>query len=81
MPLSLVIIVMLPQGYALYPSLTATVAGLAVVAATLLNVFHPHDVTVDDLIVHGCAVLIVVGANQLFGNALLRREGVVRLPR
>ena len=82
-PLSLAIIVMLRRGYALYPSLTATVAGLAVAAAaaTLLNVFHPYDVAVDDLIVHGCAVLIVVGANQLFGNALLRREGVVRLPR
>ena len=77
-PLSLVIVAMLRRGYALYPSLTATVAGLAVAAATatLLNVFHPYDVAIDDLITHGIAVLIVIAANRLFGNVLLRPRGV-----
>ncbi len=81
-PLSLVIIAMLRRGYALYPSLTATVAGLAVAAAaaTLLNLFHPYDVAIDDLITHGCAVAIVIAANRLCGNTLLRRRGAVRMP-
>ena len=71
-PLSLVTFAMLRRGRSLSPTLTGTIAGLAVAAAaaTLLNFFHPYDVTLDDLLVHAVAVVIVVAANQLVGSVL-----------
>ena len=78
-PLSLVTIAMLRRGFAFYPALTGSVAGLAVAAAaaTLLNFFHPYDAALDDLLVHAAAVALVIGANRIFGDALLGRRPLV----
>jgi hypothetical protein len=75
-PLSVAIFVMLRRGYSLYPSLTGGTAGLAVAAAaaTLLNFFHPYDAALDDLLVHGTAVLLVVGINRLLGGMIFDRR-------
>lgn len=72
-PLSVLMIVMLRRGFSLSPVLTSCIAGLAVAAAaaTLLNFFHPYDASLDDLVVHASAVLIVVGVNRLLGGRLL----------
>ncbi len=72
-PLSLLMLAMLRRGYSLSPALTGGTAGLAVAAAaaTLLDVFHPYDAALDDLIVHVVAVLIVVVVNRLAGGRLL----------
>ncbi len=71
LPLSLLPIVMLRQGFSLRPNLTAVVGGLACAsaAATLLNFVHPYDAAV-----HAAAVGIVVLANALFGGRILTSE-------
>ncbi|MGB6751953.1 MAG: NrsF family protein [Xanthobacteraceae bacterium] len=71
LPLSLLLIVMLRQGFSLRPNLTAVVGGLACAsaAATLLNFVHPYDAAV-----HAAAVGIVVLANALFGGRILTSE-------
>ena len=76
LPLSLLLIVMLRQGFSLRPNLTAVVGGLtcASAAATLLNFVHPYDATASDLAVHAAAVGIVVLANALFGSRILTSE-------
>ena len=79
-PLSVLIVVSLRRGYAIHPSLTGAVAGLAV-AATLLDLFHPFDARLDDLAVHALAVLIVIAANRLLGGSLLARKSGIRVAR
>ena len=76
LPLSVLIVLMLRRGYALYPSLTGAVAGLSVAAATatLLNFFHPFDAAVLDLAVHVVAVAAVVALNRYAGQRILGRQ-------
>lgn len=72
-PLSVLIIVMLRRACPLRPNLTAALGGLAAsaAAAALLVPFHPHDATATDLLIHGVAVLGVIGLNVLAGGRLL----------
>ncbi len=51
----------------LRPGLVAGLGGLAVAAASasLLWLFHPFDASVEDLVVHAAAVLLVVGICRL----------------
>ena len=55
-----------------FPGLTAAIAGLAVAAAsaTLLNLFHPFDAAVVDLLVHAFAVALVVVVSRVYGARL-----------
>jgi hypothetical protein len=72
-PLSLLIVAMLRRACPLRPNLTAGLAGLAVAgaAATLLKPFHPHEVTLSDLLVHATVVAGVIGLNALAGGRIL----------
>jgi hypothetical protein len=76
LPLSLLLIVMLRQGFSLQPNLTAIIGGLACAsaAATLLNLIHPYDAAATDLTVHAFAVAIVIVANTIYGGRLLMRK-------
>jgi hypothetical protein len=71
-PFSLLMFAMLREAFSLLPALTATVAGLAVAAAsaTLLNLFHPYDAAAVDLLVHAFAVALVVVAIRAVGRRL-----------
>jgi hypothetical protein len=73
-PLSVVLLVMLRRAYSLHPGLAAVIAGLAsaAAAATLLNLFHPYDASVTDLVVHTVAVTLVVVANRAYGGRMLQ---------
>lgn len=75
-PLSLLILAMLRRAYTLTPTLTGAVSGLAAAsaAATLLNLFHPYDAALDDLLVHAAAVLAVVAVNRAAAGLALRRR-------
>ena len=65
----------------LRPGLVAGLGGLAVAAASasLLWFFHPFDASAEDLLVHGLAVLLVVGicraAAAIAGRRRPRRTG------
>jgi len=63
---------MLREAFSLLPGLTATIAGLAVAAAsaTVLNLFHPFDAAVVDLLVHALAVALVVVVSRVYGRRL-----------
>lgn len=71
-PFSLLMFAMLREAFSLLPGLTATIAGLAVAAAsaTLLNLFHPFDAAVVDLLVHAFAVALVIVVSRFFGRRL-----------
>lgn len=71
-PFSLLIFAMLREAFSLLPGLTVTLAGLAVAAAsaTLLNLFHPFDAAIVDLLVHVVAVALVVAAARAYGRRL-----------
>ena len=74
LPLSLLLLLMLRRALPLRPGLTAGLGGLAAAAAaaTLLNLFHPFDAALSDLVVHVLAVGLVVGVNRLLGGWRLR---------
>jgi hypothetical protein len=79
-PLSILMFAMLREAFSLLPGLTATIAGLAVAAAsaTLLNLFHPFDAAAVDLLVHAVAVALVIVvsrvlARRIFGSAHFSR--------
>ena len=74
LPLSLLLMVLLRWTFPLRPNLTLALGGLAAAgaAATLLNFFHPYDASVSDLVFHAVAVVLVIGANRLFGERLFR---------
>jgi hypothetical protein len=76
LPLSLLLIVILRQGFSLRPNLTAIIGGLACAsaAASLLNLIHPYDAAATDLTVHAFAVAIVIVANTICGGRLLMRK-------
>ena len=71
-PFSLLMFAMLREAFPLLPGLTASVAGLAVAAAsaTLLNLFHPFDAAVVDLLVHAIAVALVIVVSRLIGRRI-----------
>ncbi|MEA2984047.1 MAG: hypothetical protein QOD94_301 [Alphaproteobacteria bacterium] len=71
-PFSLLMFAMLREAFSLLPGLTAAIAGLAVAAAsaTLLNLFHPFDAAVVDLLVHAFAVALVVVVSRVYGARL-----------
>jgi len=71
-PFSLLMFAMLREAFSLLPGLTVTIAGLAVAAAsaTLLNLFHPFDAAVVDLLVHALAVALVVVVSWIYGARL-----------
>ena len=73
LPLSLLLWVMLRRAHPLRPGLTAGLGGLAAAgaAATLLNLFHPYDAALSDLLVHFFAVALVVAGNRLLGGRRL----------
>lgn len=73
LPLSALLVLMLRQAYSLQPNLTAALGGLAAAAGagSLLVLFHPHDTTATDLVVHIAATLLVIGLNSLLGGRLL----------
>ena len=73
LPLVAVLILMLRRACCLAPAVTAAMAGLASAsaAAALLNFFHPYEAAVADLVVHACAVAIVVWASRALGGASL----------
>jgi hypothetical protein len=73
-PLSAAMFFMLRRGYSFAPALTGGMAGLAVAAAAacLLNLFHPYDAAVSDLLVHAGAVALVVLACRFFASLALR---------
>lgn len=75
LPLSLLLGFMLRRAHPLRPGLTAGLGGLAAAgaAATLLNLFHPFDAALSDLLVHLFAVALVVAANRLLGGMRPRR--------
>jgi len=71
-PFSLLMFAMLREAFSLLPALTATIAGLAVAAAsaTLLNLFHPFDAAIVDLLVHAFAVALVIAVIRGYGRHL-----------
>jgi hypothetical protein len=71
-PFSLLMFAMLREAFSLLPALTATIAGLAVAAAsaTLLNLFHPIDASAVDLLVHALAVALVIVVSRIVGRRL-----------
>jgi hypothetical protein len=62
-PLSALLFLMLRRACPLWPGRVAAMAGLAAAAAaaSLLTLFHPHDASAVDLIMHVLAVSTVVG--------------------
>ena len=68
-PFGLLMFAMLREAFTLLPGLNATIAGLAVAAAsaTLLNLFHPIDAAVVDLLVHALAVGLVIAVARVVG--------------
>ncbi|WP_159995063.1 NrsF family protein [Roseomonas sp. 18066] len=72
LPLSLAIGLMLRRGFSTRPGQTGLLAGLAVAAAaaTLLNFFHPFDVTAIDLLAHGVSVGLIALGGGVFGRWL-----------
>ena len=75
LPLTLLLTWLLMRAYPLRPGLTAALGGLASAgaAASLLTLIHPFDATLDDLAVHGVAVLLVIGAARWLGGRALRQ--------
>jgi hypothetical protein len=62
------------------PGLTAAIAGLAVAAAsaTLLNLFHPFDAAVVDLLVHAFAVALVIVVSRIVGARTFAKTNFAR---
>lgn len=77
-PFSALLFAMLREAYPLLPVLTATIAGLAVAAAaaTLLNLFHPFDAAVIDLVVHALAVALVIMASRVVGARMFSSANI-----
>jgi hypothetical protein len=71
-PFSVLMFAMLREAFSLLPALSATIAGLAVAAAsaTLLNLFHPFDAAIVDLLMHAFAVALVIVAGRYFGRRI-----------
>ena len=74
-PLSLLMIWMLLRTASSFPSLTATMAGLACASASamLLELIHPVDAAASDLVMHAFAVGLVILANRTLGGKIFQR--------
>ncbi len=79
-PFSVLMFAMLREAFPLLPGLTAVVAGLAVAAAsaTLLNLFHPFDAAVVDLLVHAFAVALVIVVSRIVGARIFNQTNFAR---
>ncbi|MEX1083832.1 MAG: NrsF family protein, partial [Xanthobacteraceae bacterium] len=79
LPFSALLFVMLRQAFPLLRGLTAVIGGLAVAAAaaTLLNLFHPFDAAVLDLLVHAFAVALVIVISRIAGERMFRQTELV----
>ncbi|MDV2987481.1 UNVERIFIED_CONTAM: NrsF family protein [Methylobacteriaceae bacterium AG10] len=75
-PFALLLVASLKQGYALRPGLTAGLAGLAAssAAASILGLFHPFEMALDDLGMHALAVALLSGLFASFGSRLMHRR-------
>ncbi|GJE18831.1 NrsF family protein [Methylobacterium marchantiae] len=73
-PFTLLLAAILRNGYALHPSLSGGLAGLAAAsaAASILGLFHPFAMALNDLALHALAVALLSGAGAGFGRRLLR---------
>jgi hypothetical protein len=69
-PLGVTLWLLLRQARPLAPARVAAVGGLGVaaIAATLLQFFHPFDVTLMDLSVHAVAIAIVIAVSSLWAR-------------
>jgi hypothetical protein len=74
-PLGVTLWLLLRQARPLAPVRVASVGGLGVaaIAATLLQFFHPFDVTLMDLSVHATAIAIVIAVSSLWAQWSERR--------
>jgi len=74
-PLGVTLWLLLRQARPLAPVRVAAVGGLgiAALAATLLQFFHPFDVTLMDLSVHAVAIAIVIAVSSLCARWSERR--------
>jgi hypothetical protein len=74
-PLGVTLWLLLRQARPLAPVRVASVGGLGVaaIAATLLQFFHPFDVTLMDLSVHAVAITIVIAVSSLWAQWSERR--------
>lgn len=72
-PLSALLLWMLRRACPLWPGRVAAMAGLAAAAAAavLLTLFHDHDASVVDLVLHAVAVILVVVTCGAAGGRLL----------
>jgi len=77
-PLGLTLWLLLRRANPLAPVRVAAVGGLgiAALAATLLQFFHPFDVTLMDLSVHAVAIAIVIAVSSLWARWSERRGEV-----
>ena len=77
-PLGLTLWLLLRRANPLAPGRVAAVGGLgiAALAATLLQFFHPFDVTLMDLSVHAVAIAIVIAVSSLWAGWSERRGEV-----
>jgi hypothetical protein len=72
-PFALLLAAILKGGYALHPSLSGGLAGFAAAsaAASLLGLFQPFTMALNDLALHALAVALLSGAGAGFGRRLL----------
>lgn len=75
-PFALLLAAILKGGYALHPSLSGGLAGLAAAsaAASILGLFHPFAMALNDLALHALAVALLSGAGAGLGRRLLRKS-------
>ncbi len=68
-PLSAVLVLMLRRACPLWPGRVAALGGLAAAAAaaSLLSLFHPHDASAVDFLMHVVAVILVVSVTRWVG--------------
>jgi len=73
-PFALLLAAILKGGYALHPSQSGGLAGLAAAsaAASILGLFHPFAMALNDLALHALAVALLSGAGAGSGRRLLR---------
>ncbi len=69
-PFALLLAAILKGGYALHPSLSGGLAGLAAAsaAASILGLFHPFAMVLNDLALHALAVALLSAAGAGFGR-------------
>ena len=72
-PFALLLATNLKGGYALYPSLSGGLAGLAAAsaAASILGLFHPFAMALNDLALHALAIALLSGASARLGRPFL----------